>query len=337
MEADMCRGMQLVLVLTFLVTMPIGCKQETQKPNPAPPPASSGSVSQAAACGCPADFKDAAAFTTYVRYGEDGDFYEVTANDVNGKAVLEGDVILGSTSDMKKLARDIGAVGGLDEAIAGIRALRVQSFRGEAEPNQAMSLQQERALERIEGHKSSVQAWPSRRVPYIYGNGIVQGSNLQKAIKKAMDDWEAKAEVDFTEKLASDTRFITFIPASGDACYWDGAFASLSAGCARHEIGHALGLMHEHTRNDRDGVVKVNRENIKSKHCSQFRKNTIISAICGKYDFTSVMHYDPYAFSCNGKVTIQALGNNKIEYDGYKISAGDIKAVRAIHGLEVCN
>jgi hypothetical protein len=287
-------------------------------------------------CGCPPNFADSATFQTYLRYGPDDDFVPVTVNDVNGKAVFEGDMILGSSAEMKRLARDIQSVGGPEAAMVGIRALNLQNTQ--RSPNNRAEAARERTLERIESHRAPIQAWAGHRVPFVYSNDIREGSGLRTAIKKAMDDWEAKTGLDFTDKAPADTRFITFIPATGDACYWDFTtnIASLAPECARHEIGHALGLLHEHTRSDRDNVVKIARENIDKRHCSQFRKNTVTSAVCGTYDFTSVMHYDPYAFSCNGKVTIEALNGNRIQYDGYKISAGDIKGVKAVNGLGDC-
>ena len=62
-----------------------------------------------------------------------------------------------------------------------------------------------------------------------------------------------------------------------------------------HEIGHALGLIHEQSRSDRDSYVTILSGNIQSGQQSNF--NVQPSTNYGLYDFDSVMHYDKCAFS----------------------------------------
>ena len=63
-----------------------------------------------------------------------------------------------------------------------------------------------------------------------------------------------------------------------------------------HELGHALGLCHEHQRSDRDSFVSINTNNIVSGHLGDFVLLTS-SQNKGAYDFLSVMHYRRNAFS----------------------------------------
>ncbi|MBI9018007.1 MAG: hypothetical protein JEZ07_12180 [Phycisphaerae bacterium] len=72
-----------------------------------------------------------------------------------------------------------------------------------------------------------------------------------------------------------------------------------------HEIGHAVGLMHEHSRPDRDDYVTILFENIIEDRESNFEIRS--ADIYGQYDFYSVMHYDNKAFSSNGLNTIEPL------------------------------
>lgn len=69
-----------------------------------------------------------------------------------------------------------------------------------------------------------------------------------------------------------------------------------------HEIGHALGLAHEHQRSDRDAYVQIFEENIQDayKYAFQVQSTTAF----GEYDFLSVMHYSSKAFSKNNQPTI---------------------------------
>ena len=58
-----------------------------------------------------------------------------------------------------------------------------------------------------------------------------------------------------------------------------------------HEIGHAIGLYHEHSRKDRGDHVAVIDDNIIEKYKFNFDKGDIISNLAVPYDLTSLMHY----------------------------------------------
>ena len=72
-----------------------------------------------------------------------------------------------------------------------------------------------------------------------------------------------------------------------------------------HEIGHALGLVHEQSRSDRDSFVTILFANIQAGAENNFSKLSTTSY--GTYDFDSVMHYSRTSFSSNGGNTIEPL------------------------------
>ena len=62
-----------------------------------------------------------------------------------------------------------------------------------------------------------------------------------------------------------------------------------------HEIGHALGLIHEHQRSGRDSYVTINYSYIQSGY--EYAFDIAGSTNYGTYDFDSIMHYDKCAVS----------------------------------------
>ncbi|XP_068564333.1 hatching enzyme 1.2-like [Cebidichthys violaceus] len=87
----------------------------------------------------------------------------------------------------------------------------------------------------------------------------------------------------------------------GDQSLYFGPTCGIGNLC--HEIIHALGLHHEHSRNDRDWHVTVQWQNIKAGKERYFkvkRGNTLNLP----YDLDSIMHYGPYYFTQDGSPTL---------------------------------
>ena len=59
-----------------------------------------------------------------------------------------------------------------------------------------------------------------------------------------------------------------------------------------HEIGHVVGLLHEHSRSDRDENVHINWENIVRSNQDYFYKAKNMTTFDIPYDYTSLMHYN---------------------------------------------
>ncbi|XP_069691834.1 zinc metalloproteinase nas-13-like [Periplaneta americana] len=83
-------------------------------------------------------------------------------------------------------------------------------------------------------------------------------------------------------------------------------------GTIEHELLHALGFFHQQSATERDDFVEIYWENIQSGREGNFNKYSAstISSFGVKYDYDSIMHYGAYAFSKNGKKTIQPLDEN---------------------------
>jgi Astacin (Peptidase family M12A) len=76
---------------------------------------------------------------------------------------------------------------------------------------------------------------------------------------------------------------------------------NLGTGCVfsrimLHEMGHIVGLFHEHQRPDRDNFVTVDTSNVQPNALGALSKITGAVNASG-YDLGSIMHYDAYAFA----------------------------------------
>ena len=101
-----------------------------------------------------------------------------------------------------------------------------------------------------------------------------------------------------------------------------------------HEIGHAMGLLHEHTRPDRDSFVKINWNSINPDKTHNF--DVLADAIpLGDYDYSSIMHYGAHFFSNDGNPTISALQNTGVTIGQREfISDGDRNSMITLYQSE---
>ncbi|XP_022081621.1 dorsal-ventral patterning tolloid-like protein 1 [Acanthaster planci] len=160
---------------------------------------------------------------------------------------------------------------------------------------------------------TAFKGWPNGTLVYTYAADVSSHTKLlfEKAIKK----YKEKTGIQFVE--AHDGSYVgTIQPLTvrqrGAGCYATlgcvgvncGGFINLQKyaceviGVMLHEIGHALGRFHEHTRSDRDNHIFVIRSNIRPGFEKNFEKRQW--PIVAPYDSHSVMHYAALAYSRDG-------------------------------------
>lgn len=240
---------------------------------------------------------------TGVISGNTFDRKEVKYSAINGLAILEGDILLGTVDEMKS------RVAGESDIAFGV-GITGQKYR-----------------------------WPGGVVPYQYHPDFPDRQRVVDAIAH----WHANTHIRLVERTAANAakypNYIQF--ESRDGCFSSVGMqgggvqvVSLGSGCgvgqAIHEIGHTVGLWHEQSREDRDTFVTINWANITAGMEHNFDQHITDGDDLGSYDFNSVMHYPSTAFSTNGQPTIVATGGQAMgQRSG--LSPGDIAAVQALY------
>ncbi|XP_072379094.1 hatching enzyme 1.2-like [Diabrotica undecimpunctata] len=95
-------------------------------------------------------------------------------------------------------------------------------------------------------------------------------------------------------------------------------------GTTIHELMHAVGFWHEQSRTDRDKFVDVVRRNIKKGMENNFHKTRNDVNFGQPYDYESILHYNPKAFTTNGNYTIVPKDKTLIRNMGQRIGLSKI-------------
>ncbi|BES97504.1 metalloendopeptidase activity [Nesidiocoris tenuis] len=109
-------------------------------------------------------------------------------------------------------------------------------------------------------------------------------------------------------------------------------------GIVVHELGHAIGFWHEMNRPDRDNWIYIFWNNILPNYHSAFAKQDAktVNTLGEDFDFKSVMMYDEYAFSKDGKSpTLQSKKGVEIGPIWKKFGLSDSDR-RRLHKLYQC-
>lgn len=162
-----------------------------------------------------------------------------------------------------------------------------------------------------------IDRWENGVIPYQYSDNV---SDVERSLaEQAIEHWNVNTSVSLVEvndqNRSEYENYIAFESSNGCASYvgmiggeqqlW--ISASCGVGSIIHEIGHAVGLFHEHTRSDRDNFISVNWDNIVPGKEFNFDVLNANVDLLGEYDYGSIMHYGERFFSNNNENTIQVL------------------------------
>ncbi|XP_063068690.1 hatching enzyme 1.2-like [Engraulis encrasicolus] len=105
----------------------------------------------------------------------------------------------------------------------------------------------------------------------------------------------------------------------------------MSMSVTQHELNHALGFFHEHTRSDRDKYIKINWQYVVKSAVSQFGKRDT-NNLDTTYDYNSIMHYDRFAFTNTpGRETLTPIPKRVSVGPRAKLSKTDIERINKLY------
>jgi len=106
------------------------------------------------------------------------------------------------------------------------------------------------------------------------------------------------------------------------------------------EIGHAIGLWHEHQRPDRDQYVKVNTENIQADEVGNFLllPDRIVNTYSHQYDYGSIMHFEHWSYSANELPTVEPVDPLYLKTIGQRVepSFWDVRKINQAYCPDSC-
>ena len=228
---------------------------------------------------------------------------------IDGMAVHAGDIVLGRVEDLERRPPLAELGKSTDKALLNRRGLS--------------PIAQE-------------YLWPEGVLPYVIDTDVSaeQRQNIEAAIRA----WNDNTVISLVARTA-EVNYVRFSNvAPGNCRSLPGMVGGEQEillppfGCpvniVVHEIGHAVGLFHEHQRVDRDEYVTVLYENMDSRGLDQFPAE---HPVLGPYDYASTMHYSPRNYAWNGGEVFETLPPG-MDIPSEGLSAGDIDGVARLYG-----
>lgn len=219
--------------------------------------------------------------------------------DVDGIALFEGDINLGTTEDVEQQTAACMNSG------AAQNVTTVPDLR-----------------------------WPNGVVPFEIDAGLPN----QQAVLDAIAHVQDHTVVRFAAR-SGEADYVRFVPHPSVNDSRIGRVGGeqeirLTGGFIRgtvvHEILHCLGVWHEQSRADRDQFIRIQWENILPDKVSNFDQHVNDNHDVGAYDYGSIMHYPRDAFSRGGDTIVPLDPNAQIgQRDG--LSPLDVEAVRFLY------
>ncbi|XP_043239584.1 zinc metalloproteinase nas-4-like [Amphibalanus amphitrite] len=163
------------------------------------------------------------------------------------------------------------------------------------------------------------EKWPANTIGYQFGDP----SPDKQMVLDAMEAWSTKTCIKFAEGIGNVLNIV-----QGEGCYTHVGYhstrlvMSVSEVCDRgtvvHLLGHVIGLVHQHSRPDREQFVSVQYHNTALEDVFYFNYRGYDDC---PYDYGSVMQFDAYGLSYNGESVFLGKTQNGTDEDGLVLSS----------------
>ncbi|XP_068140874.1 seminal metalloprotease 1-like [Drosophila tropicalis] len=196
--------------------------------------------------------------------------------------------------------------------------------------------------------RNETYRWPDRTVYYRI-NGYIDQEHRDHIVK-GIRTIESISCLTFKEATSDQPYYVNVTSEDGGCFSYIGYLNRvqqlnlqnypIGEGCFRlytvvHEFLHALGFFHQQSAANRDEYVTIVEDNITEGMEFNFDKYSeeTVNDFGEEYDYGSVMHYGPYAFSKNGEMTIVPVKEEAVDVIGQRLelSETDIKKLNAMY------
>ncbi len=210
---------------------------------------------------------------------------------------------------------------------------------------------------------SDDKRWDGGKIPYQFDSNITETERT--FIRTSYNDWNTKSGGKVTFSEVSNNWWDNFLYAIGFKCFvkikketLDAGIAGVANGCGKsgwawikysptyissyrtvvHEMGHKLGLQHEHQRPDRDSYLTVNKtgsqyNKIEEKYARflWWRWKTRSVTYSSTYDYMSIMHYQNGYDSSIGNYWFTNKSGGYLSTGGTTISDVDAEFIKTLY------
>lgn len=186
--------------------------------------------------------------------------------------------------------------------------------------------------------------WPNKEI--FYFNTFKNDPKMSKVIQEAINDIQSKTCLRFreitNEKQAQN--YVYLYSGPGKGCLSNVGMiggrqeTSLEQPSCNtknvivHELLHAAGLWHMHSRPDRDKYINVYLENVQPnlRYAFDIQKGRYDPNF---FDYNSIMLYFGNAFSSNGKDTMTKKNGERLveDWDKNGMSPGDVAEIKGLY------